>query len=97
MITIIYIIELNRRNLLWHLAKETQLTDHVIEIRNLIQVSKLALQVDLQFGWEDVYQGSARQFPHGLALLVTSGQVAEHFVRELVDLVDNLQILNIIN
>lgn len=73
-------MELNRRNLLWHLAKETQLTDHVIEIRNLIQVSELALQVDLQFGWEDVYQGSARQFSHGLALLVTAGQVAEHFV-----------------
>ena len=80
------------RNLLcWYFPVITQLPNHVIEVRNLGQVPELLLHVDHQLGRQHVYQGSASQLPHGLALLVSSRQVIEHLVGQLVDFVDNLK------
>ena len=81
---------LNRGNFFRHFPVVAELPDHVVEVRHLGEVPELGLHVDQQLGRHHVYEGAARQLPHGLALLVAAGQVIEHLVRQLVDLVDNL-------
>merc|ERR1712112_1101 len=56
----------------WHLPVVTELSHHVIKIRNFVEVTKFFFQINGELGREDVYQCPASQLPHRLTLLVSS-------------------------
>ena len=60
----------------------------------LVEVPELLLHVDSQFWRQHIYQGSSRQLSHRLTLLVSSGQIIEHLVGQLIDFVDYLNRLS---